>query len=465
MQPSTPNADGVWQFHDLPIYGNGRLSPVLYRCGYCLYEGQDPSFMHLITETTSAAFAEWLGAAKQCGAVETFSNAIDDNRYAALRTPAGGRYWCAYRSRPDSGIGEVRIISESAATAPLESFGYTLAGSSDTAFYLYNMNSGAEDTYLIRTADRHWIIIDGGTCMYNGIDPNGDFGDGLYRFIRDQGLGPDEKPVISCWYLTHAHRDHFLGFQALLERHGNDVVLERIVANVPDPAVADHNTNMPCFRRCMETVQRFFPNVPYLKAHEGMKIPLADATFTVLGAQETVLPYWTENRDVFHAKWKNFRKEPDAPDYEFRRRACKLYDINNSSLISLIDVNGLSVLELGDAFRAEEWMFPYFRLETLKPDILKAAHHFNNDELIPTYCSLCKGGRPYFILVNSVAFARESNARRLGEVLSPKQLILRAQLDRIFLFRRRRGKVEAEEMRAVFSYSADHPEALFRNKE
>ena len=441
-----------WQL-ELPCYTKGNLDPILYHCGYCLYEGQSASRMHLITDTTASDFSEWCDRVIGMGFEKIYTNAIDDNLYAGFRSNNGKRYYAYYRSKLGSGVGEVRVILESADSAPLEAFGYTLSGSDDTAFYLFNLNSSNEDTYLIRTADRHWILIDGGVSMYSDlVDPDGLFGDAIYEFIRDHGVGEGEKPVISCWYLTHAHRDHFLGFQALLSRRADDIVLERVIANLPDAQSVTHNSNMADFRKFVSILQEKFPNVPYLKAHEGMKIPLADVTITVLGTQENLLPFWVSNRDAYYNFWRHYRTVgADHPNYGEYRTSCKLYDINNSSIVSMIDVNGMTVLETGDLYR-NEWLFPYFKEETLVSDVLKTAHHFINVELALDYCKLCRNRRIKYVLANCRTFMNSSNETSLKEVLESDQHLIQANSTTIYAFQRQACGVKMHTIPATYSW-------------
>ncbi len=439
-----------WQL-EIPAYGDGVLDPVLYSCGYAYYEGKDKSLMRQINETTAEAFTEYCRMLEEQGYQKTFGNEIDGNLYRAYTAPDGSR-WYVYYLTADGKTGTARVIHECAASATLEDFCYTAEGEGE--FYAFNLNTEADDTYLIRLSDNKWIVIDGGTTKWKMVDAEGRFADSLYKFMRERsGLKDGDKLVIASWYLTHGHRDHFMAFGAMIERYHENIRLERIIANIPDHDVIDHNSNLSDFRCAMEILQRYFPNVMYLKAHTGMKIQLANVTISVLYTQEDHLDFWIKNKQSFWDKWKFYSSmDKDAPDYEECRQSYKVYDINNTSLNALFSFDGITLLELGDGFRWHELMRPYYSDTTLLADIIKTAHHFNNEETVQSYCELCEYGQPVCLFIASEQIRKEQNEQKMRAALKKDQKLILARCDTIMQFRRSGKEILVCDIPAAYSW-------------
>ncbi|HBF15202.1 MAG TPA: hypothetical protein DDW30_05900 [Clostridiales bacterium] len=446
--------EGAALLAGLPDYPYGTPDPVLYSCGYALWERADEqSRMRMYTDTDSAEFERWCETVLRLGWERVFLREKDGNRFADFRSAEGQRCYAYYLTQNGTS-GTVRIIADRSGTAP-EDFCYRTEPSDSSRFYLFNMNYECEDTYLIRLSDGGWIVLDGGVCNYAGVDPEEGFADALYDFMRERGEPTANGEVrIACWYLTHAHRDHFLAFQRLIERHHREIRLERVMANLPDWSVVDHNTNLPWFAICMERIREFYPSVLWLKPHTGMQIRLADAEFDILFTQEDHLDFWVANHDRYHSVWKHFRKlDPEDPQWEIRHQLCKQYDINNTSMVSRITVAGLSVLEMGDAFRANEWIIPYWSIDTLRTDIVKTAHHFLNNELLPFYQALARDGKPMIFLMNLLNRPMIPEKKQWLEGLPAGQHFLPASSKTIYGFSRDgTGAVRTEAIPASYSW-------------
>ena len=431
---------------NFPAYTDGDLDPILYSDGTGQYEEEKCGDVHVIRNTTGEAFKAYVARMVELGYRLTFENAIDGNRYANLFDVLDNNIYVYYMTEVANGqTGVVRTVCDRSSVT-MERFSYRCEGAAHSAFYLFNHNNSGENTYLIHAADNSWIFIDGGVTGWKGMDEEAKFSDWLFRFMCEKsGVGEGEKLVISSWYLTHAHRDHFLAFQYMLEKHHDRIDLQRIIANVPDLQIADHNTNMRDFRPCRATINRYYPKLDYLKVHPGMKFSLADVEFEVLIAQENLVDFWTANRDVFYAKWIHWHDVPlDDPDQPNCRHGYKKYDINNSSIVSKITVNGMTVLELGDAFRAGDWIVPYYSLESMTCDVVVTAHHFINDELMPFYRAYIAQGTPVHMLVNNVGYAYpgEKGAWKDSFREDKGQYLVTARYDTVFGFRKVNGKVE-----------------------
>jgi hypothetical protein len=309
--------------------------------------------------------------------------------------------------------GTVRAIIDHSSTVSLQEFSYRTDPSEQSTFYMFNYNNTGENLFLIHSADNKWIVFDGGT-----EEGTRKFARSLYEFMEERSNPAEgEKVVISCWYISHTDADHYQGFKQMVEDYYDKIVIERLLGNVPDfERSARHNSHRTKYRSLLDTINKHFPDVMYLKAHIGMKIQLADAEFTVLMTQENVIDYWVNNYDIFKSTWKNwwsyYTDEEGYPkdgrgsekDLEYCL-AYKKYDYNNSSMITKIDLAGMTILEMGDAFRADQWMLPYYNLSTLNSDVFVAAHHFLNTELHPFYYACAEEGKSLCFLVPCMDYA------------------------------------------------------------
>jgi hypothetical protein len=217
-------------------------------------------------------------------------------------------------------------------------------------------------------------MIDGGVTEWADFDAS--LADDIYSFMRMRsGLADGEKLVINCWFMTHAHRDHFLAFSSLIDRHHENIRLERVLLNLPDHTKIV-NTSYPQFEICLERLNKWYPELVELKAQTGMKLHLADVGFEILYTQVDHLEDWyTGNRDNHNL---NF---------------------NNSSTIALIDIGGMRVLELGDLFFTGDYVAPLYPVSTFECDVLKIAHHYIDYHSDEFYETLLKHKAPAYALV------------------------------------------------------------------
>lgn len=436
-----------------PSYDGGKFNQKLYSTGYGAEETNSPSTMHVITDTNAGEFQLYLAKMEELGYKQTFTNTIDGNLYAAFQDSIGTNLY-AYYTTSNSKSGSARVIWDRSSTATLEEFNYTTEVSGQAEFYMFNMNSEAEDTLLIRLADGAWIVIDGGVTGWKTTDPDRKFADALFNFMSSKSqLQSGEKLVIAAWHLTHAHRDHCLAFGALIEKYHDRIDLQRILANVPDHSTiaTDQISNYPQYKEVMTQVNLHFPNAMYLKAHAGMEIQLADVSFTVLQTADDMADYWADNKDIYVGTWKFSWDSGDKSTY---RTEYKVYDFNNSSMLTMINVAGLKVLSLGDGFRADQTMIPYFSTETLTPHILKVSHHFFNDELIPFYYSISAQKKPLYVLVTHTSYSKTSAKNNWLESLKSEhgQFFTSASADYVFGYQLVNGQIVQKKYPATYSF-------------
>lgn len=468
----------------LPAYtGSGTLGAPLYSAGYAATEGNESekSEMHIVEGTTKTAFEAYVATlVSDYGYTKDFSNTLDNNSFALLTDPVGQTYYMYYMQKTGETTGTARFILDRSSNVTLAEFNTAKSDENGTAaaeFYMFNMNTSNEDTFLIRTKANTWIVIDGGVTARGTIDTEGQFADSIYNFMREKsGIAANEKVVISAWYMTHAHRDHFLAFAKMIEKHHDMIDLRRIMANVPDHDAfsTKWNSNKSDYLTCMKTVRKYYPNVEYLKAFTGMQIEVAGVDFEVLLSQDMMVDYLAKNKTEHEVHW-SIQKYDGTCGYcngNNCRLGYKSYDFNNTSLVTKITLDGMTVLSTGDAYRLDVWFNPYYSIDTLKVDILKVAHHFNNWELVALnnnsntkdsskfYWKLlgAKANEEFYAIVTNTAYpgCDGTNAKTAWEnafANSSKHHFIEGSYDYIYCFKKVNGEINMTSEDATYSAS------------
>jgi competence protein ComEC len=183
---------------------------------------------------------------------------------------------------------------------------------------LHFLDVGQGDGALLRTPPGHWILIDAG--------PRSDRGDAGRRvvvpFLARHGV---RKLTVA--FVSHAHADHLGGVSSVLARFHPGLVVE------PGELVAD-----PLYYSFLD--QLAADAIAWHAGRRGERFTLDSVRFTVLHPD----PAW--------ARWGE--------------------DVNEDSLVLLIEYGAFQVLFAGDAgFLAETEM----RGRTRRVDLLKVGHH------------------------------------------------------------------------------------------
>lgn len=195
------------------------------------------------------------------------------------------------------------------------------------------MSADCGMSYVLRTADGRFVMVDGGMDDYEESER-------LYDLLRAQSTG--EKPVIAAWFITHLHDDHTTVFCRLWKEHKDDIVLESLVYNiVPDK----FNVKYP-----HEVFDTLLPEIgaygtALVTARTGMKFSFAGLNIDMLYTPDDNYP------NVF----SNF---------------------NDSSLIFRADFAGRRILFLGDAMPlSSDIVANRYEKNDLASEFLQVGHH------------------------------------------------------------------------------------------
>jgi competence protein ComEC len=192
------------------------------------------------------------------------------------------------------------------------------AGDEDRGLTLHFLDVGQGDAALLRTPGGHWILVDAG--------PAGEGTDAGRRvvapFLQWRGVRSLSLAVVS-----HAHADHLGGLPAVMARVPTGLVIE------PGANVAD-----PRYTRFLDALPK--ERVAWHPARAGDRFEIDGVRGTVIHPTPA-WPGWGE-------------------------------DVNEDSLVLLVEYGGFQALFAGDAgFRAEEAMADRLR----RVDLLKVGHH------------------------------------------------------------------------------------------
>lgn len=294
-------------------------------------EIDEKSVLFVLTEVCRADFDRVVGLLSK-DAKKTAANAIGENAfYFAL----SGEDFIGVRFYPKKR--EIRVTCETGndyfSVFPVHEKGAQTAAPLLTQNRMACMSADCGMSYVLRTADGRFVMVDGGMDDYEESER-------LYDLLRAQSTG--EKPVIAAWFITHMHDDHTTVFCRLWKEHKDDIVLESLVYNiVPDK----FNVKYP-----HEVFDTLLPEIgaygtALVTARTGMKFSFAGLDVDMLYTPDDNYP------NVF----SNF---------------------NDSSLIFRAELAGRRILFLGDAMPLSSDIVAHrYEKSDLASEFLQVGHH------------------------------------------------------------------------------------------
>ena len=212
--------------------------------------------------------------------------------------------------------------------------------------YITNFTAGMG--YVIRLEDGSFIVIDGGYKTEAHAD-------NLYNVLKKQANGDDI--VIAAWIFTHAHSDHVGTFEAFTSKYASSVTVKRFIYNFPakEATVFADDDTPPNYTAIKNAMNKYDGAVTTI-AHAGQVFNIANAKVNILFTYEMMQP----NKEL---------------DY-----------YNGCSVVFNVEVEGKTILFLADAGgdsitkdRELTYIKKIYTAQTLKADIVQAAHHGIDD--------------------------------------------------------------------------------------
>ena len=198
--------------------------------------------------------------------------------------------------------------------------------------------------YIIKTQNDKLIVIDGG-----GVSTRDDNSGYLYAKLKE--ISGKDVPEVEAWFLTHIHDDHVTEFSLIARDPEKEIVINNVYFNFPS-------------RGFMEKAE----NGRFLYLYDEMK-----ESYDILFGQGSF--------DKLNGKTvkQGDKLNIDGIDIEILLTVSakeREPNINDTSLIFRMSVEGQTVLFLGDAAVSEgSRLMRAYEKEYLKSDIVQMAHH------------------------------------------------------------------------------------------
>ena len=220
-----------------------------------------------------------------------------------------------------------------------------------------NPNANGGMGYIIRLTDGTFVIVDGGYSHENDAK-------NIYGILTRNNV-LSGKPVISAWFITHAHPDHYGALNMFAKLYSDSVTVKGFYYNLPgnDILVGTDKSYEASNYRFAEIMSRFDGAKLYSKMHTGMTVGFAGATATILYThEEGTMSYYKNGMSAW-----------------FGSKTNEFADANDSSMVIRFTVGTQSFMVLGDiGENPASWLVYSHAADTLKSDLMQVAHHGYN---------------------------------------------------------------------------------------
>ena len=300
-----------------------------------IFTSAQDEFVFYYEDIQKTDYSDYVASLKQNGYEELQTYVMGNNEYTLLKNEDFSIY-VAYLAK----VGSMRVILGKPDVLQPEATEPTVANTCNPALWQLEVdNKGSRSnggmSYVIQLTDGTFIVIDGG---YN-TDTEAD---NLYKLLKENTVG-DGEPVISAWFITHLHVDHWGGLKNFSQKYSDKVDVKAFYYNFPRVELGDVG---PSAQKNVEGYMNKWKNAKkYASLHSGMNFSVVDAKITVICTFEDVFP------------------QP-------------IDEGNDTTTVFKIEVGGQSIMFLGDAYYGESaTMTSQIDASVLKSDIVQVSHH------------------------------------------------------------------------------------------
>ena len=220
--------------------------------------------------------------------------------------------------------------------------------------------------YVIRLEDGSFIVVDGGHATDKQAD-------NLYKTLEKQAEG--KEVVIAAWIFTHAHEDHVGAFKKFTEKYHTMVTVESFIYNFPTEKAATANKVTSPKLDAITEAMVIYPEAKTIIAHAGQVHYIRNAVVNILYTYDMMMPY-------------------------------KMVDYNASSVVFNVELEGSTILFLGDASGESDnvdgelsYMADIYSKDTLGANIVQATHHgIDRHEKVKEFYSMIKDDVKYLLV-------------------------------------------------------------------
>ena len=341
------------------------------------YKSSDGADVHYYMAVKLADYNEYRGQLEAAGYTERQSYEGGGCRHSLWENDAYTVY-VSYLPDTDGNAkkGRVRVFTQAVGTPYNTDKTAVTADVCTPMLWQLDVDNGVGKeggmSYVIRLTDGTFVIIDGGYATDKEAR-------NLYATLFDNNPLPG-KPVVTAWFITHLHADHYDVLGNMARRFGDRITVKGFYYNFPDDSLNDKlsapsNGNYTALidnAVVAETKMKLWPDaVRYSKLHSGMVLGFAGATVEVLLTHEDVCQSYYQNGML---QSNGFEK-----------------DGNNTSTVLRFNIAGQKILFLADAeFGESEALTGTYTADYLKSDIMQMAHHGFSDGVKPALISAVK---------------------------------------------------------------------------
>ena len=306
---------------------------------YGIYQSADDKFIIYTDNVTESDYSAYVDAIVSDGAELLQEYSFGNNKYSLL---AGEKY-SAYVTYLYTENAIRTYVGPTDTVYPLVDT-VTEASVCEPALWQLEVDtkgsySSGGMSYVLRLTDGSFVIIDGG---YNTNTE----ADNLYDLLK-ANTPEGEIPVISGWFITHLHIDHYGGLVAFASKYASVTEVKAFYYNFPGVKVSSTSNGVdPSAGRDVElSMKKWKDAVRYDTVHSGMAIGFAGALAEIICTHEDVYPL-------------------------------TFADGNDTCTVVKFTIGGQSVLFLGDArYNQSATMVNTIPAQTLKSDMVQVSHH------------------------------------------------------------------------------------------
>ena len=324
------------------------------------YKASDDSIVYYYTGVKSSDYTSYIATLTAAGynRIQTYS--ADSCNYALLDNGTNTIFVSFLRSVSSYyNYGRLRVFVQASGTPYHTQSTATAADVCAPKLWQLDVEPMNGDTggmsYVIRLSDGTFVVIDGG---YN-IDSDAK---NLYSILKaNNPLKGD--PVISAWFITHLHADHYGILAKFSSLYADSVTVKGFYYNFYGFDIEDmYANNIPNIEKRMRS---FKGAKLYSKLHSGMVMGFAGATIEVLATHEDVKQSVYEKGSLFSG-------------YSLVSNTFEA--ANDTSTVIRLNIEGQRIMFLADAQDGiGSALLNTYTTNYLKSDIMQMAHHgFSN---------------------------------------------------------------------------------------
>ena len=304
--------------------------------------------VEFVYESNLITYETYIRALLELGYERAFANNICENRFARF---IKNDHFLSVSYSPTED--RVRIISGSLENNKFfDAFGSRNSTEKITQVNMTQMMLDYDGgsfgmCYIITLEDGSFVIFDGGHVRTKDGYPKTYDYVRLYTLLQELNRRPDGKIVISAWFMTHEHSDHFNVFYWFCKEYGDKVTIRAYGGCFCSPTVA-YNAKNPEFH---STNGRLAQAMEWAGGFDLVTLQTGDS-FTLGGVRFEIL-YTVD--DLYPQR---------------------LHYFNDSSFVCKMTYGGQATMWLGDICAApSEMLTKRYCAEFLQADFVNMAHH------------------------------------------------------------------------------------------